>query len=69
MESTVKIWITKDNFSLIQKGLYPTNYLTTEPRHISDYVEMNVSVSTLSEWANKRQAEQGKKSNKTLLTD
>lgn len=69
MESTVKIWVTKDNFKLIQSGLCPTDFETVVPRHISEYIEMNVGLNTITEWTNKHRNETMERFKKQQLND
>jgi hypothetical protein len=50
---TLKIWVTKSNFALIQEGACPKEFLTTPPEDVSNYVEMSISVDTFREWVSK----------------
>jgi len=49
-KTTIKIWVTKNNFSLIQEGTYPKEFETTQPSNLSEYVEMTIGMDTLTEW-------------------
>ena len=49
-KTTIKIWVTKNNFTLIQEGAYPKEFLTTPPEDASSHVEMTISMDTLTEW-------------------
>lgn len=69
MESTVKVWLTKENFSRIQAGNYPTEFSTVAPKFLSQYVEMSVGINTLTEWVAKHRSESAKSSGKTILND
>jgi len=52
-KTTIKIWVTKTNFALIQEGTYPKEFETTQPTDISNYVEMTIGMETLTEWVSK----------------
>jgi hypothetical protein len=64
-KTTLKIWVTKDNFALIQEGTYPKAFEMTSPSDTSNYVEMTVSMETLTEWVSKHRA--SSKPGKNLL--
>jgi hypothetical protein len=61
-KTTLKIWVTKDNFALIQEGTYPKAFETTPPSDTLNHVEMTISMETLTEWVSKHRAsgKQGK---------
>lgn len=64
-KTTVKIWVTPTNFDLIQEGSYPTEFKTTQPSNLNEYVELVVNMQTLTEWVSKHRS--GSKPNKNIL--
>lgn len=52
-KTTLKIWVTKSDFSLIQEGSYPKELQMTMPEDLSNYVEMTIGMATLTEWVSK----------------
>jgi hypothetical protein len=63
----VKIWVTKDNFTRIQEGSYPTKFETTVPSNLSEYVEMTVNATDLKEWVTQHITDEVKTPNKKFL--
>jgi len=64
-KTTLKVWVTKSDFSRIQEGTYPNKVETTMPENVLEFVEMTVSMKTLTEWALKHK--NPVKPNKNLL--
>lgn len=64
-KTTVKIWVTKNNFDLIREGKCPKEFETLMPEDPSKYAELTIDMDTLTEWDSKQKPTI--KSNKSFL--